>query len=156
MRTSHSCGCAVSDRIQSRMEWKWMHFHPAQQKRLAPAPRPAPQGLSLVSELHYIVFVFLCMVVGVYSEPAGGELAKAFGTFSPHVPHTHLACTCICMHVRLLPLPCVFFICHPHLYIHLLTATATALRGIMRRGLSMTTTSKCWGGTECPSCRVNK
>jgi hypothetical protein len=88
---------------------------------------------------------------------AGRGRAKAFGTFSPHVPHTHLACTCICMHVRLLPLPCVFFICHPHLYIHLLTATATALRGIMRRGLSMTNpTSKCWGGTECPSCRVNK
>ena len=32
---------------------------------------------------------------------------------------------CICMHVRLRLLPCVFFICHPHLYIHLLKATAT-------------------------------
>lgn len=72
---------------------------------------------------------------------------------APHTSRLH----CICMHVRLPLLPCVFFICHPHLYIHLLTATATALRGIMRRGLSMTNpTSKCWGGTECPSCRVNK
>lgn len=42
-------------------------------------------------------------------------------------PTTHIspALAYACMFVRLRLLPCVFFICHPHLYIHLLKATAT-------------------------------
>lgn len=137
----------MSDRIQSRMEWKWMHSYsetcnvlhwlmgagPPSGRGLLPAasanrecPLASARGQASAHQRHkawplvsqrapyYIVFVFLCMVAGVYSEPEQG------------VWNPQLACTAYaCMFVRLRLLPCVFFICHPHLYIHLLKATAT-------------------------------